>query len=123
MFPLNETKRLKEKTDAEARFEIRKEYRASLDSKDDSIFEIDLEGVKAGSPLESLAAIKLKEAESEDAEVSEEVDVATNDEGEDEADEKPIHVDPHLDETLNILSDYVRLVRGELAGKNVVFSK
>lgn len=120
---LNETKRLQEKTDAEARFEIRKEYRASLESKDDTIFEINLEGVKAGSPLESLAAIKLKEAETAAAEKSAEVELAESDDDEEESDEKPIHVDPHLDETLNILSDYVRLVRGELAGENVVLSK
>lgn len=107
---LNLENRLAEKSEQEARKEARKQERGARVSNDQNVFEIDLEGVDAGKPLLSLAALKLKEGEQL-------ADAAPKDEpahtGEETAeDNEESSLDPHLTETLRVLSDYTRLLRG-----------
>lgn len=118
---LNEEKRLEEKNEAKARSEGRKKYRASLEPQDGHIFEIDLEGVDEGKPLVSMATVKMMENEKGAPAVG--LESITLDEADEGSEDDPVHVDPHLDETLNILSDYVRMMNGELVGDNVVINK
>ncbi len=121
---LNEPKRLEEKNEAKQILEARKTYRASLKSTDENVFEIDLEGVEKGGPMLSMAEIKIKEGEALAAVDPQDVPVKLTVDGEDAEDvEEAVHVDAHLDETLNVLSDYVQLLRAAAAGENVVFSK
>lgn len=116
---LNLAKRLAEKAEQESRKEARKKERATRAGNDENVFEIDLEGVDAAKQLMSLAALKMKEGDKLANAASK--DTTTGAEGQSEAGEDETEdnqVDPHLAETLRVLGDYTRLLRGlNLASK------
>jgi len=109
---LNLAKRLQEKAEQESRNETRKAERAARAHHDDEVFEFELTDVDAGSPLVSLASRREKAAVglTGAANPHAEGDVEAGD-AEDTAEEKD-STDPHLAETLRILSDYARLLHG-----------
>ena len=113
---LNEEKRLAEKAEAEERREARKAERLARVNNDTNIFEIDLQGVDAGKEMLSLAVLKVKEGDQlasvENKRAKDEVNLDDEDDGEAKDEEADDTVDPHLNETLNILRDYIRLMNG-----------
>jgi carboxyl-terminal processing protease len=107
---LNLDRRLAEKAEQEARKEAREKERAARPDNDQNVFELDLEGAQAGKPFLSLAELKDKPAPQTDPTPA---PVEGADEGEAPGgNEADTGSDPHLDETLNILRDYTRLLRG-----------
>lgn len=116
---LNLEQRLAEKAEQEARLEKRKAERMSRVNNATNVFEIDLEGVEAGKPLRSLAEIneqkkaeRLAQAETDEATDLAEVDPETHDAAGAELDGDGRLTDPHLLETLHVLRDYTRLLKG-----------
>jgi carboxyl-terminal processing protease len=111
---LNLAKRLTEKAEQESRKETRKQERSARVSNDQNVFEIDLEGVDGGKQLVSLASLKQQEGDKLASATPKEAADSTEEghaEG-DEADAELSAVDPHLTETLRVLADYTRLLRG-----------
>jgi carboxyl-terminal processing protease len=118
---LNLEKRLAEKAEQKARIEGRKAQRMSHASNATKVFEIDLEGAEAGRPMLTLAEIhQQKEAkrlaqEEKDKEHSTDLAAADPEALDLEAVETPEDgrlTDPHLLETLHVLRDYTRLLKG-----------
>jgi carboxyl-terminal processing protease len=104
---LNEKVRQKEKDEYKATNEARKKERASRPPSGISIFELDLAAAEAGKPLVAYNPNKPKD----DGEV---VPLSTSQDDSDvdsdsDADSGDTAVDPHLDETIQILRDYARL--------------
>lgn len=106
---LNLTKRLAEKAEQESRKEARKQERAQRASNNGNIFEIDLEGVDAGRQFTLVADLR-KQAASQPTEASDPDGERHDGDSGDEAEEG--NIDPHLAETLRVLGDYARLLRG-----------
>jgi carboxyl-terminal processing protease len=104
---LNEKVRLKEKAEFKATVEARKKECASRPPSMVSIFDLDLKSAESGKPLVAFDPTKKEASDLQD------IPVSTGDDAEDDADadsEGAAAVDPHLDDTLQILRDYTRLV-------------
>jgi carboxyl-terminal processing protease len=113
---LNLAKRRAEKAEQEERKEERKEERSARENHDQDVFEFELTDVDDGNPLVSLAEVKLrKDAEKADAAEERAADDLA---GEDAEEEEDLSTDPHLAETLHILSDYARLLKGATLAVN-----
>ncbi|MEK7674246.1 MAG: carboxy terminal-processing peptidase [Verrucomicrobiota bacterium] len=100
---LNEAKRIEERNEQKARAEARKKERAQRKANPEKIFELNLEVAEKDKPLLPYAAGKQKENE-ELAAVSHSPEST---EAEAEADSP---ADAQLEETLNILKDYIGLL-------------
>ena len=119
---LNLAKRLGEKTEQESRKDARKKEVTSRVSNEQNVFEIDLEGVDAGKKLVSLK-VKKDEAKKVDQAASAENKDSTAAHDADEPvdgddDSEFSHSDPHLKETLRVLGDYTRLLKGATLAVN-----
>ena len=117
---LSEPQRLKEKTEAEARIETRKKERDARPAVTDKVFLVKTETVDKNQPLTALQPPKPKPDEKGKEAAKSSVGKAHDegDEPEDTTDAAKAVLDVYLKETLNILSDYIRLQpkagRGEL---------
>jgi len=123
---LNEQRRIAEKKEIEARIEARKKERAARSGADDKVFEITLDTVKDNKPL--VLARKAPGAAAtgaaKDNEASAAVTPAVADPDADAENDVAATVDPHLHETLTILSDYCDLLSkaGRLKGERLVMT-
>lgn len=115
---LNLEKRLTEKSEQEKRKEERKEERAAHPPDDKNVFDFELDDVDSGKPLVSLAAVKKKEAAKRAAEEKAAKDPGDKADEDTDPDDDVNAPDPHLAETLHILSDYVRLAHGATLAVN-----
>jgi hypothetical protein len=107
---LNEKVRQKEKDEYKATTEARKKERASRPPSGTSIFELDLTAAEAGKPLVAFNPNKAKEdADAASAAAATPEDSADADADAD-TDSGDAAVDPHLDETIQVLRDYTRLL-------------
>jgi len=114
---LNLARRLAEKAEQESRKEARKQERAARSNNDQNVFEIDLAGVIGREALKSLSSLKAKaDAERASAAAADEDHEAEEEEADDS------NVDPHLAETLRVLGDYTRLLRGATLAATTVES-
>jgi carboxyl-terminal processing protease len=93
---LNETERHKERAEYKTRIEARNKERAGRKQPVEKYFEIDVKGAEANKPLKKLEAPKPKVEKTETSPISED-------------DSNTFTLDASLRETLDILSDYVRL--------------
>ena len=100
---LNEARRVQERIDLEKKAEARKAERADRNVEQDKVFELTLEAVEKNQPLAPATSAKAKEA----ARLASSGDGSPLEHAGEADDESPI-VDPQLDETLNILADYIR---------------
>ena len=107
---LNEAERLKEEEEQKAQLAARKEERLARVTNNDHIYELDLEGAQAGTPLKPYEPEESEEL----AGVGTEVPV-----DEEEVDAGPV-VDAQLEEIVQILRDYVDIASG---GKPAVVLK
>lgn len=111
---LNEKRRLEEKDRDTARIEARKKERAARAAQRQKIFELDVAAAEQGKPLELFNPNKLKEEKA----LANPEPVAKTAEGEEAEEEAETAVDAQLNETLEILRDYIRL--GDPNGKPAV---
>jgi carboxyl-terminal processing protease len=104
---LNEKVRQKEKEEYKATVEARKKERASRPASTVSIFELDLQAAETGKPLVAYDPKKDEAPDLQDlaAPATDEADADSDADSEGET-----AVDPHLDETLQVLRDYTRLL-------------
>ncbi len=93
---LNEAERRKERADNKTRIADRNKERASRKQPAEKYFEIDVKGVEANKPLKKLAAPKPKVEKADSPPILQD-------------DSNTFSIDATLRETLDILSDYVRL--------------
>lgn len=102
---LNEAARLKELAEMRAKDEIRKKERASRTGGRDKIFDLSLAMVDQDQPL------KLASAKTGEGLTASTATAAAKDEVEDDEElEDGPRLDPHLGETIQILSDYIKLL-------------
>jgi carboxyl-terminal processing protease len=100
---LNEAARLKEKEEAKARNEARKAERRARDAAVPAVFELKLEDARAGkAPVPHAQALAAENKPLAAADDDDEADAA------EETAERPLDI--HLEETLRVLADYVRLL-------------
>jgi carboxyl-terminal processing protease len=104
---LNEKVRLDEREQEKTRAEARKKERALRPQSTAHIFALDLESAESGKALQPFSAVKAKE----DAELAQATPASTGNDPDSEEDvgTDPA-VDPQLDETIQILRDYVALL-------------
>ncbi len=100
---LNEAKRIEERNEQKARAEARKKERAQRKSNPEKIFELNLEAAENDKPLLPFAAGKQKENKELAA-------VGPSPESTDAEAEADSPADAQLEETLNILKDYIGLL-------------
>jgi carboxyl-terminal processing protease len=118
---LNEKARMDEKEQDKARLEARKKERASRVASTSHIFELDLDMVEKDKPLQPFVASKSKE----DADLAQATAAKSSDpelEDDSDSDTEPA-VDPQLDETLNILRDYMQALKKEHKNSVVIKSE
>jgi carboxyl-terminal processing protease len=118
---LNEKVRLAERDEDKERAEKRKKERAGRSTPSSHIFELDLDMVRANSPLKPFDPNEGKE-EAELAQVAPVTGEGSETDSEDiEAENDPL-VDPHLDETIEITRHYLTLI-GKGAKPGVALKK
>nr|ADI22597.1 periplasmic protease [uncultured verrucomicrobium HF0500_16O23] len=93
---LNENERRKERADNKTRIEARNKERADRAVRSEKYFEIDVKTAEAGKPLKKLDAPKPKKENPDPNAIPED-------------DSNTFNLDPELRETLQILSDFVKL--------------
>ena len=93
---LNESERRKERADNKPRIEARNKERANRAVRSEKYFEIDVKTADAGKPLKKLDPPKPKKENSDPNAIPED-------------DSNTFNLDPELRETLQILSDFVKL--------------
>jgi carboxyl-terminal processing protease len=93
---LNEAERRQERAKIKANIEARRKERASRDAPNEKYFETDVKNAATGKPLKKLNAPKPKKENPDPNTVSED-------------DSNTFRFDPELRETLQILSDFVKL--------------
>ena len=93
---LNESERRKERADNKTRIEARNKERANRAVRSEKYFEIDVKIADAGKPLKKLDPPKPKKENSDPNAIPED-------------DSNTFNLDPELRETLQILSDFVKL--------------
>tara|TARA_B100001971_G_scaffold134341_1_gene124149 strand:- start:1205 stop:3382 length:2178 start_codon:yes stop_codon:yes gene_type:complete len=93
---LNEAERHKERAENKTRIEDRNKERARRDVRDEKYFEINVKIAEAGKPLKKLDAPKPKKENPDPKAIPED-------------DSNTFNFDPELRETLQILSDFVKL--------------
>jgi carboxyl-terminal processing protease len=113
---LNEQKRLAEKEEDKARTDSRKKERASRTKSAAQIYELDLDMVAAETPLRVFTGEKTKE----EAELVQAAPPVTDGEEVEDPETNPL-VDPHLDETLQIMRDYMAALANK--GRKPVVTK
>jgi len=113
MISLNEKVRIVERDEAKARTEARKKERLARPAPADKAWVVDLE---AAEKNKSLVAYSTKKTEEEKALIATK---ANPDPEDDEAeDENDLGYDAQLTESINILSDYSRLMTGATVKAN-----
>lgn len=104
--PVNLTRLTREREEQESRDKARKAERAQRKDPEEKIYAVSIDMVDEGKPLQATTRMKQKE---DDQLASVQPAAATDDDELDpDADDEPA-VDPILNETVNILSDFVRL--------------
>jgi carboxyl-terminal processing protease len=114
---LNEDQRKKEKADLVTQAKSRKAEREARTTPPDKAYELTLDDVDKNKPLDQLTLVSVAEAEAQ-ADKDKAKDKDKDKEADSILDEDPT-VDPHLDETVNILVDYAAL----LTDKNALANK
>lgn len=115
---LNEAKRLKEREEQKKRDEERRQERAQRKAGPERVFEMSLAMIDDNKPLKLLTTPRGKDDNTLTASTSP-TPKATDPAGDDDELDEPDHkLDPHLDESLKILADLVRVSRATVSASS-----